>query len=150
MGIVRRACGLVLAAGFMLTVSARAHANNILITEDEARLPLPKEASEKTRGITRGPRIEYLAEGNTARSPLHFRVKFQSFGGARIDTESLKVTYVKNPAVDLTPRLKPFTQPTGIDMPNAVLPAGDHLLRIDLKDSDGRAAATSFTLKIVP
>jgi hypothetical protein len=77
-------------------------------------------------------------------------VKFQSFGGAKVDTESLKVTYVKNLTVDLTPRLKPFTQSVGIDMPNAVLPVGDHVLRIDLKDSDGRAAATTFTLKIVP
>jgi hypothetical protein len=150
MGILMRAAGLILTAGFVLTVSPRAYANNVLITEDEARLPPSREVSEKTRGISRGPRIEHLAEGNSARSPIHFRVKFQSFGGARIDTESLKVTYAKNPTVDLTPRLKPFTQPTGIDMPNAVLPVGDHVLRIDLKDSDGRAAATSFTLKIVP
>ena len=150
MRILMRAGGLVLAAGVMLTVSALAYANDVLITEDEAKLPLPKESSEKTRGITRGPRIEYLADGSGARSPIHFRVKFQSFGGARIDTESLKVTYVKDPTVDLTPRLKRFTQPTGIDMPNAVLPVGDHILRIDLKDSEGRITATSFTLKIVP
>jgi hypothetical protein len=150
MGILRATRSLVLAVGFILAVSPYAYANNVLITEDEARLPPPKETSEKTRGITRGPRIEYLAEGNSARSPIHFRVRFQSFGGARIDTESLKVTYVKDPAVDLTPRLRPFTQPTGIDMPNASLPVGDHVLRVDLKDIDGRAAATSFTLKIVP
>ncbi|WP_424631153.1 hypothetical protein [Bradyrhizobium sp. SYSU BS000235] len=149
MGILR-AGGLVLVAGFMFTMSALAYANDVLITDDEAKLPPVKESSEKTRGITRGPRIEYLADGNAAHSPIHFRVKFQSFGGARIDTESLKVTYVKNPTVDLTPRVKPFTQPTGIDMPNAVLPPGNHVLRIDLKDSDGRTAATSFTLKIVP
>lgn len=150
MGILMRAGGLVLAAGVMLTVSALAYANDVLITEDEAKLPSPKESSEKTRGITRGPRIEYLADGSAARSPIHFRVKFQSFGGAGIDTESLKVTYVKDPTVDLTPRLKRFTQPTGIDMPSAVLPVGDHILRIDLKDSEGRITATSFTLKIVP
>lgn len=150
MGVLMRAGGLILAAGLMLTVSVRAYANDVLITEDEAKLPPSKESSEKTRGITRGPRIEYLADGSTARSPIHFRVKFQSFGGARIDTESLKVTYEKNPIVDLTSRVKPFTKPTGIDMPNAVLPPGDHVLRVDLKDSDGRAAVTSFTLKIVP
>jgi hypothetical protein len=144
------ASGLIVAAGLMLSSSVHAYANNVLITEDEAKLPPTKEASDKTRGITRGPRIEYLGDGNSARAPIHFRVKFQSFGGAKIDTESLKVTYVKNPTVDLTARLKPFTQPTGIDMPNASLPAGDHVLRVDLKDSDGRHATTSFTLKIVP
>lgn len=150
MGVLMRAGGLALSVGLLLTISVQAYADNVLITDDEAKLPPPKEASNKTRGITRGPRIEHLAEEGATRAPIHFRVKFQSFGGAKIDIESLKVTYVKNPAVDLTARLKPFAQPTGIDMPNAVLPVGDHVLRIDLKDSDGRSAATSFTLKIVP
>jgi hypothetical protein len=35
-------------------------------------------------------------------------------------------------------------------MPDAELPAGDHLIRVDVKDSDGRVATTSFTLKIAP
>lgn len=65
-------------------------------------------------------------------------------------TSASKVTYMKNPSVDLTPRLKPFVQSTGIDMPGAELPPGDHLIRFDLKDSDGCAASTSFTLKITP
>ena len=71
-------------------------------------------------------------------------------GGAKIDPDSLKVTYIKSPAVDLTSRLKPFVLPTGIDMPDAELPAGDHLIRVDVKDSDGRTATTSFTLKVAP
>jgi hypothetical protein len=41
-------------------------------------------------------------------------------------------------------------QPTGIDMPDAQLPPGEHLLRIDIKDSDGRPASVSFLLKIAP
>jgi len=60
------------------------------------------------------------------------------------------VQYLKSPAVDLTPRLKPFVQPTGIDIPDAELPPGDHLIRVDVKDSDGRTATTSFTLKVAP
>jgi hypothetical protein len=35
-------------------------------------------------------------------------------------------------------------------MPDAELPPGDYMVRVDLKDSDGRPASTSFTLKIVP
>lgn len=135
----------------LLAASMPAEAGSVLITPEEASLPAPKGAVAVTsRGITRGPRVEYLGGPNAAHSPIRLQLKFQSFGGAQIDPDSVKVTYMKNPAVDLTPRLKPFVQPTGIDMADAVLPPGDHMLRVDLKDSDGRAATTSFTLKITP
>ncbi len=126
-------------------------AGTLLISAEEAKLPPPKGAvAVATRGITRGPKVAYVGAPDTAKSPMRLQLKFESFGGSKIDTDSLKVTYVKNPAVDLTPRLKPFVQPTGIDMPDAELPAGDHLIRVDVKDSDGRTATTSFTLKIAP
>lgn len=130
--------------------STNAVAGAVLITDQEAKLPPAKGAfSVATRGITRGPRIDYVA--NTAtKSPIRLQMKFESFGGAKIDTESLKVTYLKDPAVDLTARVKPFVQPTGIDMPDAVLPPGDHTLRVDVKDSDGRVATSSIVLKVSP
>jgi hypothetical protein len=83
-------------------------------------------------------------------SPVHFQLKFESFGGAKIDPDSVKVTYLRTPNVDLTPRIKPFVQATGIDMPDAELPAGDHMVRVDIKDSDGRVGSTSFVLKVAP
>ena len=69
---------------------------------------------------------------------MRFQVKFQTFGGSNIDLDALKVTYLKSPVVDLTPRIKPFAQATGIDMPDAQLPPGEHLVRVDVKDSEGR------------
>lgn len=62
----------------------------------------------------------------------------------------MKVTYLRTPNVDLTPRLKPFIQAGGIDMPDAELPQGEHLVRVDVKDSDGRPGMTSFVLKVSP
>jgi hypothetical protein len=123
-----------------------------LITEEEAKLPPQKGAVPNSgRGITRGPKIVVPNEEAAVQpSPIHFLVKFQTFGGSGIDLDSLKVTYLKSPVVDLTPRVKPFTQPAGIDMPDAQLPPGDHLLRVDIKDTDGRQASTSFLLKIAP
>jgi hypothetical protein len=123
-----------------------------LITEEEARLPPQKGAvANSARGITRGPKIQVPeAEAGAQPSPMRFQVKFQTFGGSSIDLDALKVTYLKSPVVDLTPRIKPFVQATGIDMPDAQLPPGDHLVRVDIKDSDGRAASTSFLLKITP
>jgi hypothetical protein len=141
---------LILTTGLVVLASSPVKAGTVLISADEAKLPPPKGAvAVASRGITRGPKIAYVGS-DAAQSPMRLQLKFESFGGSKIDTDSLKVTYMKTPAVDLTPRLKPFVQPTGIDMPGAELPAGDHLIRVDLKDSDGRAASTSFTLKIAP
>jgi len=135
---------------FGLCASVSLSVAEVLITSDEAKLPPPKGAvAMSSRGITRGPRIE-LVSPTDVRSPMRLQLKFESFGGAKINADSIKVTYVKSPAVDLTSRIKPFVQPTGIDMPNAELPAGDHQVRIDLQDSDGRTASTSFVLKVAP
>lgn len=141
----------ILATGFALIAGTPASAGTVLISADEAKLPPPKGAvGVATRGITRGPKVAYVGAADATKSPMRLQLKFESFGGAKIDTDSLKVTYVKTPAVDLTPRLKPFVKSDGIDMPDAELPAGDHLIRVDVKDSDGRVATTSFTLKIAP
>jgi hypothetical protein len=122
-----------------------------LITTDEAALPPQKGAVPNAgRGITRGPKIQVPEADATQASPIRFQVKFQTFGGSNIDLDALKVTYLKSPVVDLTSRVKPFAQPTGIDMPGAQLPPGEHLVRIDVKDSEGRTASTSFLLKIAP
>lgn len=141
----------VLATGFALTAMMPVNAGTVLISADEAKLPPPKGAvAVATRGITRGPKVAYVAAATPSQSPMRLQLKFESFGGAKIDTDSLKVTYMKSPSVDLTPRLKPFVKPDGIDMPDAELPAGDHVIRVDVKDSDGRSATTSFTLKVAP
>lgn len=141
--------------GFAAVVSSSAipayAAEVVLITEDEARLPPPRGAiAADRRGITRGPKIEYVEDNKELHSPTHLQLKFESFGGAKIDPDSVKVTYLRTPNVDLTPRVKSFVQGTGIDMPDVALPVGDHQLRIDIKDSDGRVGSASFVLKVAP
>jgi hypothetical protein len=142
-------CAAIFAAVTATPIPARAAP---LITAEEAALPPQKGAVPNSgRGITRGPKIQMPeAETGVQTSPMRFQVKFQTFGGSSIDLDALKVTYLKTPVVDLTPRIKPFAQSTGIDMPDALLPPGDHLVRVDIKDSDGRAASMSFLLKIAP
>ena len=138
-------------AATLISLSVPARAAIVLITEEEAKLPPPRGAvAADRRGITRGPKIDVVLQGGQLHSPMHFQLKFESFGGAKIDPDSVKVTYLRTPNVDLTPRIKPFVQPTGIDMPDVELPVGDHLVRVDIKDSDGRVGSTSFVLKVVP
>ena len=128
-----------------------AYAAEVLITEDEAKLPPPKGAvAADRRGITRGPKVDFVVGAQPVHSPMRFQIKFESYGGAKVDPDSVRVTYLRTPNVDLTPRVKAFVQASGIDMPDVQLPAGDHMVRVDIKDSDGRAGSTSFVLKVAP
>jgi hypothetical protein len=128
-----------------------AYASQVLITEEEAHLPPPKGAvAADRRGITRGPKVEFIPNGDPIRSPMHLQLKFESYGGAKIDPDSVKVIYLRTPNVDLTTRIRPFVLPSGIDMPDVQLPAGEHMVRVDIKDSDGRIGSTSFVLRVSP
>lgn len=133
----------------LLAVSSPARAGTVLITEQEASLP-PETVVASSRGITRGPRIELVYPGETAHSPMHFQLRFKSFGGAGIDTGSLRVVYLKSPEIDITPRVARFAQPAGIDIPDAEIPAGEHYIRVEVADSEGRTRNSIFTLKITP
>jgi hypothetical protein len=118
-----------------------------LITEAEAKLPAAEGLS--LRGVTRGPGIKMISPASI-RSPFHLQVKFEPRGGARIEPGSIKVVYVKSPAVDITGRVKPFVSGDGIDMAKAEVPPGQHVLRIEVKDSEGRAGTASLELTVAP
>ena len=142
---------LIVVAAAAISASVPAYAAEVLITEEEAKLPPPRGAiPTDRRGITRGPKIEFVADSEPVHSPMHLQVKFESYGGAKIDPDSVKVTYMRSPNVDLTGRVKAYVRPTGIDIPDVQLPVGDHMVRVDLKDSDGRIGSTSFVLKVTP
>ena len=148
------AVGFAISFGAMVGTTGQALAGPVqLITPAEARLPPLKGAlPSASRGITRGPRIELVdtPTDGAIHSPMHLQLKFQAFGGAQVDPNAVQVTYLKSPEVDLTSRLKPYVQASGIDIPEAALPPGDHVLRVDVKDTDGRTGTTSITLKVAP
>jgi hypothetical protein len=128
----------------------RAAAGVILITPEEAKLPAPKQIAS-SRAITRGPRIEAPAlQDGTLHSPLRFKLIFRAFGGSTIDLGSLAVTYLRGSNIDLTQRIKPFVHPTGIDIPEAEVPPGEHAIRVELRDSEGRSAITNVFLAVAP
>ena len=147
-----RCVGLLIGlAAIAISAPVPVYAGQVLITDEEAKLPPPRGAiAADRRGITRGPKIEFVADNEPIHSPMHLQLKFESYGGAKIDPDSVKVTYLRTPNVDLTGRLKAFILPAGIDIPDVQLPVGDHMVRVDIKDSDGRVGSTSFVLKVAP
>ena len=123
----------------------------VLITEQEASLPAAVPTQMTTRGITRAPRILKLspaADAAVVKSPFKLSLKFESFGGATIDPTTIKVFYLKNPTVDLTERLKSHFKDNGINLETAEAPPGDHPIRMEIKDSEGRTGVSNFMLKV--
>lgn len=133
-------------AAAILALAASAAEAATLITDAEAGLPAAA-GNVTMRGITRGPSVKLVNPAET-KSPFDLKVKFEAHGGATIEPGSVKVVYLKSPTVDITDRVKPFVTADGIDMSKAEVPAGQHAIRIDVKDSEGRAGSTTVQLTV--
>jgi hypothetical protein len=82
-------------------------------------------------------------------SPVELKLRFSAFGGAAIDLDSVVVTYVKQPDIDITARIKSFITTDGIDIARAEVPPGRHQFWIELKDTDGRSVGSEFDFQVV-
>ena len=110
------------------------------------------------RGNSRSPRppgwtVTSVAEqaddaAGLIRAPFNLKVKFESFGGARIDTDSVVVTYKKVPAIDLTQRVKTFIDASGFTVEGVQVPPGEHRIRVDVADNGGRKGWTEFVIRV--
>lgn len=120
-----------------------------LISAQEAALPAAS-GSLSTRGISRGPGVKLASpEADTpTAAPFDFKVNFEARGDAKIDPNSVKVTYMKSPPVDLTPRLKKSISASGIDLAKADVPPGTHTIRVSVKDSEGRETNSMVNLVV--
>lgn len=133
----------------MLSAYGSAHAAVTLIKPAEAKLPAAS-GSLATRGITRGPAIKQVSPSpdEAVTSPLNLKVSFEARGGAKIDPASVKAVYLKSPSVELTDRVKPAVSDSGIELNDAVVPAGEHQISISVTDSEGRQSNSVITLKV--
>jgi len=123
-----------------------------LVTEQEAALPPDRLPGLALRGSpTRRPSVTVVSpppNAGVVKSPLSLKVKLQAHGGAKIDPDSIVVTYKKTPLIDITQRIMPFISADGIDVPDAEVPPGIHEFRIELKDKDGRLGGTDFSFQV--
>jgi hypothetical protein len=125
---------------------------DMLISEAEAKLPPSPDAGLTMRGLTRGPGIEQISPDpdRGASAPLALKVKFLTRNNVAIDPASVKITYLKASPVDLTDRIKPHLTADGINMSSADVPPGTHVMRIELKDAQGRASTAVLKLMVAP
>ena len=144
---------ILAAVAFVFGVVPGAMAAEVLITKAEADRPAPPDLGALgTRGLTRGPRIEQVSPdpGKGAKSPFPLEIKFTAHNDTTVDPGSVKVTYLKSPSVDLTPRLKTHITADGIDLGDAEVPPGTHMIRIDVRDSQGRNGTSIIKFSVLP
>jgi hypothetical protein len=115
-----------------------------LITEEEAKAPNLQVPS--TRAITRGPGISVQTPLEVTAKSFAFKLTFEPRGGAKIDASSLKLEYLKQPIVDLTPRFKTGLNGNTLELAQASVPVGTHPIRVWVRDSEGREAQTTLHL----
>lgn len=140
-----RALVALVSATLFISVTAQA---GPLITKDEAKLPAAAKVTMRG-GLTRGPGVKIISPAEQVlKSPFDMKVKFEPHGGAKIDPASVKVTYLKTPLVDLTDRVKPFITADGIDFAKAEVPPGEHEIRVQVTDTDGRVGNTVLNVKV--
>lgn len=133
-------------AGLCCALSAQAFT---LIKADEARLPAAAGALN-TRGISRGPAIKVLTPDlSSLRSPFDLQVAFEARGGAKIDPAATRIIYLKATPVDLLPRVKSGLSESGLTLPGAETPPGEHQIQISVQDSEGRSSQAVITLNVV-
>ncbi|HLI22755.1 MAG TPA: hypothetical protein VKV32_16655 [Stellaceae bacterium] len=123
-----------------------------LISPQEAKLPAAQVVQIATRGLTRGPTVKQVSPPPNTAAPsggsLTLDIAFDAHNGATIDPAKVKVIYMKQPAIDLTPRLRPFITPNGIDATDVQIPPGTHMLRVEVTDSDGRSTTQIMTIQV--
>jgi hypothetical protein len=123
-----------------------------LITPAEAALPAGRLPLIKLRGSpTRRPNVVIVFPPPYAgliESPFDLKIQFHAYGGAEIDPASVVLTYLKEPAIDITQRIAPFITATGIEVLKAEVPPGRHDFWIELKDKDGRIGGGAFSFRV--
>ena len=134
-------------AAAVLIFSSTAFAQTVqLITADEAKAAAAP-SKPASRSITRGPGVK-LASPESVSGTFPFKIAFEPRGESKIDTATVKVEYLKGSGVDLTDRLKGGIKPNGIEIPAAAAPAGEHPIRVSVRDSEGRLGTAEFKLTV--
>jgi hypothetical protein len=103
------------------------------------------------RGITRGPLISQVQpdpQTQAVKSPFRMVLSFKALGGGRIDARSVEVIYLKEPLIDLTPRLLNGISDRGLQLDGVVLPPGQHRMLVRVADQDGRSSDLIMKLTV--
>jgi hypothetical protein len=140
---------IVTTCSALLLLGAHACAE-VLITASEAAQPPTSDVRMNVRGITRGPSVDQISPSptTTVHSPFELKIRFTAHNSAKVDPSDVRVIYEKQTPIDLTDRLRKYVTGEGIDMPDAEVPPGTYLLRVEVKDSLDRKSVSEVKLLV--
>jgi len=145
--IAHAVCGVLMA----VSVQQVAAEELWFISPDEAAFaPAPEESLIRSRGLnTKGPKIDVLkpVEDTPQQSPLEILIRFYP-NPAAVNPESVKVQLVKFISIDITDRVKPYLSASGIEVKEATIPPGSHLVRVSVSDGEGETSSRDIELQV--
>ena len=101
------------------------------------------------------PGIVFIApeDGGTYTSPIGIDITFDAADGSVVDLDTLKVTVVSKTAIgvfdiDITEDVIAYATPEGIHAPEAEIPAGEHVVTIQVADSEQRVAKRHLSITV--
>ena len=118
-----------------------------LVTSQEAALP-PSPTSKAGRSITRGPAIRQVSPANAVAANQSFalKIEFAGRGGEKINPASAQVAILRGNNVNITDRIRPYITANGIEIPDARVPAGTHVLQVTVSDAGGRQSIANIEI----
>jgi hypothetical protein len=86
--------------------------------------------------------VDTPTQGVGVSAPFPVTIRFVPSAGAKINLDSLKVDVLKLVPISLLSRVRPYLSATGINVPEAKIPAGTYSVRIAVADDQGREGTT--------
>jgi len=141
----------VILVGAIATCGARAEEQGTplqLVTAEEAALPASRSFGFSTPQPDSGPVITTPEMEATESKPFSLRIGVAPRGGVAVNPASLKMEYLKTPAVDLSIRVRPYVTQEGVKIERVTLPAGLHHFRLSVSDAEGRLSQKDFVIVV--
>ena len=122
------------------TYVAPAIGQTVLIYPAEAQKQDAAIPNDDLGGFTLSPKLVQVQPKPTTpvTSPFHLVVRFEAQGDATIEIKKVNLVYEKIGQLDITDRVRPALKADGIDLEGVILPAGRHVIRVDLVDTVGK------------
>lgn len=115
----------------------------------------PKAAVQSVNLAAEGPMIELVMpeNGGIYTSPIGIDIAFASKEGSTIDLATLKVTVVSTTVagvfeIDITEDIIDYASQGGIKAPKADIPAGEHVVTIQVADSEKRVTEQQLAITV--
>ena len=82
-----------------------------------------------------------------ATAPVALRVEFAGRGGETSNPATAQVLILRGGNINVTQRLQAYITANGIEMPDAMVPPGTHVLQVAVSDSGGRQSLANIEIE---